>query len=415
MSDVARRVVAGVRRHPTATDAVVAGLLAVAAMVSASTTFELVRQDPSIDTPAKPALVVMLLAVTLPLAFRRLYPISVAAAVFTAFILGRIVLSPTLAVPAWESYVTVWACWLALYTAVAHRAEGRRAELAIVGISAVLLAEIVREIHRGAPPGLPLTLGFTLVYNLLALLLPVVLGLAVRSSRLRQSKLVAQAAELRREREENATRAVLEERVHIARELHDVVAHHVSVMGIQAGGARRVVRTRPEKAEEVMSSIESSSREAVIELHRLLGFLRRGDQREGLEPQPHLLQLPDLIAQAQRGGLDVQLEMEGEPRPLPGTLEVSAYRVIQEALTNALKHSGGSTATVRVDYRPDVLDIEVRDDGSGPREPASKVGGHGLIGMRERVGLHGGHLRVGVATHGGFVVHATFPLDGSAA
>jgi len=415
MSDVARRVVAGVRRHPTATDAGVAVLLAAAAMVSASTTFELVRQDPTIDTPAKPALVVMLLAVTLPLALRRLYPISVAAGVFAAFIIGRIVLSPPLELfPAWESYVTVWALWLALYTAVAHRAEGRRAELAIVGISAVLLAEIVREIFGGAPPGLPLTLGFTLVYNVLALLLPVVLGSAVRSSRVRQGALVAQAAELQREREENARRAVLEERVRIARELHDVVAHHVSVMGIQAGGARRVVRTRPDKAEEVMSSIESSSREAVLELHRLLGFLRRADQREVLEPQPHLLQLPELIAQAQRGGLDVQLKVEGEPRPLSGTLEVSAYRVVQEALTNALKHSGGSTATVRVDYRPDVLDIEVRDDGSGALESSSKVGGHGLIGMRERVGLHGGHLRVGVAVQGGFVVHATFPLDGRA-
>ncbi|MEO6123138.1 MAG: sensor histidine kinase [Ilumatobacteraceae bacterium] len=415
MSDVARRVAAGVRRHPTATDAGIAVLLAAAAMVSVSTTFELVGQDPSIDTPAKPALVIMLLAITLPLALRRLYPISVAAGVIAAFIIGRIVLSPRLAIlPPWESYVTVWACWLALYSAVAHRADGRRAELFIFGISAVLFAEIVREIYRGSLPGLPLTRGFTLVYNLLALLLPVVLGSAVRSSRIRQSKLVAQAAELQQEREENARRAVLDERVRIARELHDVVAHHVSVMGLQAGAARRVMRTLPDKAEEVLSSIESSSRQAVLELHRLLGFLRREDQRDMLEPQPHLAQLPDLVAQAQRSGFNVQLSMEGEPRPLSGTLEVSAYRVVQEALTNALKHSSGTTATVCVNYRPNVLDIEVRDDGHGGNEPHTKLGGHGLIGMRERVGLHGGHLRVGTLAEGGFVVHATFPLGGTA-
>jgi signal transduction histidine kinase len=402
-----------VRRHPTATDAGVAVVLAAAAMVSASTTFELVRQDPSIETPATPALVVMLLAVTLPLALRRLYPITVAAAVVAAFIVGRMVLSPSLGVlPAWEGYVTVWACWLALYSAVVHRAVGRRAELAIVGIAAVLLAEIVREIYGGAFPGLPRTRGFTLAYNVLVLLLPVVLGSAVRSSRIRQGALVAQAAELQREREENAQRAVLEERVRIARELHDVVAHHVSVMGLQAGAARRVMRTLPDKAEEVLGSIESSSRQAVLELHRLLGFLRKADQRDALEPQPHLAQLPDLVAEAQGGGLSVRLSVEGEPRPLSGTLEVSAYRVVQEALTNAMKHSGGTAASVRVDYGPRVLDIEVRDDGSAGNQPQNKMGGHGLIGMRERVGLHGGHLRVGVAEDGGFVVRATFPLNG---
>jgi signal transduction histidine kinase len=376
----------------------------------------LVRQDPSIDTPAKPALVVMLLAVTLPSAVRRLYPISVAVGVVAAFIAGRIVLSPSLAMlPAWESYVTVWACWLALYSAVVHRAEGRRAELVILAVAVVLLAEIVREIYGGALTGLPLTRGFTLVYNVLVLLLPIVLGSAVRSSRVRQSALVAQAAELQRERQLNARRAVLEERVRIARELHDVVAHHVSVMGLQAGAARRVMRTRPDTAEEVLTSIESSSRQAVLELHRLLGFLRRADQRDALEPQPHLDQLADLVTQAERGGLHVRLAVDGEPRALPGTLEVSAYRVVQEALTNALKHSGGTAATVRVHYGVSVLDIEVHDDGNGADQPDSMVGGHGLIGMRERVGLHGGHLRVGVGAGGGFVVHATFPLEAARA
>jgi signal transduction histidine kinase len=416
MSDVARRVGASVRRHPTEADAGLAVILAAAAMVSASTTFELVRQDPSIDTPNKAALVVALLAVTLPLAVRRRYPVQVGAVVVVAFVVGRVALSPSLDVlGAWEGYVTTWACWLALYTAVVHRAEGRVSEIAIVGIAVVLLAEIVRELYGGALTGLPLTRGFQLAYNIVVLVLPLVLGGVVRSSRARQRELLAQADELQREREENARRAVLEERVRIARELHDVVAHHVSVMGVQAGAARRVMSTRPEKAEEVLASIEASSRQAVVELHQLLGFLRRADQPAELEPQPHLGHLADLVAQAQQGGLDVRLSVEGQPRPLPGTLEVSAYRVVQEALTNALKHSRGTFATVRVDYGPSLLDIEVRDDGIGPVASQSSVGGHGLIGMRERVGLHGGHLRVGAATQGGFVVRATFPLNGATA
>jgi signal transduction histidine kinase len=203
--------------------------------------------------------------------------------------------------------------------------------------------------------------------------------------------------------------------VRIARELHDVVAHHVSVMGLQAGAARRVLGRQPDKAEAALSSIEASSRQAVLELHRLLGFLRRADQTDDLAPHPDLAQLSDLVAQAGQGALTVTLSVEGEPRPLPPTLEVSAYRVVQEALTNARKHSGGTTATVRVAYQPTMLEIEVLDDGNrGAEPPLPNAGGHGLIGMRERVALHGGHLRAGPRPHGGFAVHATFPLNGHA-
>jgi signal transduction histidine kinase len=162
-----------------------------------------------------------------------------------------------------------------------------------------------------------------------------------------------------------------------------------------------------------LSSIEDSSRQAVVELHRLLGFLRRADQPDDRAPQPALAQLPELVAQAEQGGLTVELSVEGQPRALAPTLEVSAYRVIQEALTNALKHSGGTTATVRLGYRPTVLEIEVRDDGDGrAATPPNDLGGHGLMGMRERAALHGGHLRAGAAPQGGFAVHATFPLNG---
>ena len=203
---------------------------------------------------------------------------------------------------------------------------------------------------------------------------------------------------------------MLDERVRIARELHDVVAHHVSVMGVQAGAARRVMRQQPEKAEEALASIEGSSRQAVLELQRLLGILRREGQDDALAPQPDLARLPELVAQAGGDELTVELRVEGEPRPLPGTVELSAYRVIQEALTNTHKHARATHSTVRVAYGPSALEVEVVDDGRGGAAPAG--GGHGLIGMRERVRLHGGHLRAGPRPGGGFAVHATFPLDG---
>jgi signal transduction histidine kinase len=261
---------------------------------------------------------------------------------------------------------------------------------------------------------LPLNEVVLLAYNAVSIALPIMLGVAVRRRRERERELDARTRELQSEREENARSAVLEERVRIARELHDVVAHHVSVMGVQAGAARRVMAQQPGKAEAVLSSIEASSRQAVLELHRLLGVLRRADQPDELTPQPDLAQLPELVAQAGNGGLVVELSIEGQPRALPRTLEVSAYRVIQEALTNSLRHSGGTTARVRVDYQPAVLEVEVLDDGKGNGQSPGSVGGHGLMGMRERVGLHGGHLRAGRTPEGGFAVHATFPLNGGA-
>jgi signal transduction histidine kinase len=416
--DLARHVPAALRRHPVGADAALAAVVSAATLVSLYTTFELLRQDPQFHEPAKPAIIVSLLVVTLPLALRRCYPLAVACVVIVAFVVGRVALNPDLpGLASWENYVTQWACWLALYSAVVHGRRARLTTLLLAMLVALLFAEVVREMlfyKGGVFKGLPLNQTFVLVYNAAFMAFPLLLGVAVRSRRDREQDLTARTAELQREREENARRAVLEERVRIARELHDVVAHHVSVMGVQAGAARRVMARQPEKAEAVLSSIEASSRQAVVELHRLLGFLRRPDQPDELAPQPDLAQIPELVAQAGQGGLSVKLSIDGEPRPLPQTLEVSAYRVIQEALTNALKHSGSSTASLRLVYKPDHLEVEVRDDGDGRVGKAQdNTGGHGLLGMRERVGLHGGHLSAG-QTHDGFAVRATFPLDGNA-
>ena len=420
MTDLGRRVASTLRRHPLAADSGLAAVLSAATLVSLYTTFELLRQDPKFHEPAKPGIIVALLAVTLPLALRRRFPLTVACVVIVAFVVGPDRAQSRRARPRvlGEVRSRSWACWLALYSAVAYGRRTRRTPLVAAALCVLLFAEVTREVFfykGGAYGGLPLNETFLLTYNAAFIALPVLLGIAVRAGRDRQRELAAQTTELQREREENARRAVLEERVRIARELHDVVAHHVSVMGVQAGAARRVMATQPDKAEEVLSSIEASSRQAVVELHQLLGFLRREDQSDDLAPQPDLTRLPELVAQAAQGRLAVELTIGGSPRDLPPMLQVSAYRVIQEALTNALKHSGGTSATVDVEYAPTALVIEVHDDGTTATGPSSKnVGGHGLMGMRERVGLHGGHLRAGVTPQGGFMVHATFPYAGGA-
>jgi signal transduction histidine kinase len=206
---------------------------------------------------------------------------------------------------------------------------------------------------------------------------------------------------------------VSEERSRIARELHDVIAHAVSVMVVQAGAARRVAVARPEQARDAMTSIESTGRQALGEMRRLVGVLRDNDEPTTLDPQPRLLDVPALVEQAREAGLQVRLEVEGEPRPLPAGVDLSAYRIVQEALTNVRKHAGPASVEVAVRYGPHALHIEVCDDGRGAPVEAVSNGhrGQGLIGMRERVALYGGRLDVGPRPQGGFRVLADLPLE----
>ena len=412
VKELAKRAQATVRRHPMAADAALAVVFAVAALVSVEAVYDAIRgSDPSFRPPATAAVVLSMLGISLPLAWRRRFPLSVAGVVVVAFLVGRIVVD----VP--EASVTVLAGSLALYGAALHGHRRFRTPVLALCLGAIL-AEVGREVFFTSSGAdlTPLAQSFFLAYNVVVLSLPWVLGAVIRALREHERELADRAAELQREREENARQAVFAERVRIAREMHDVVAHHVSVMGVQAGAARRVMGRQPDKAAEALSSIEASSRQAVVELHRLLGFLRRAGDADELAPQPGLAQLGDLLAEVARGELTVDLSIEGDPRPLSPTLEVSAYRVIQEALTNTRKHSGGATATVRVRYGPDALEVEVLDDGTGRAErPVGREAGHGLMGMRERATLHGGHLRAGPRPDGGFAVHATFPLTQSEA
>jgi signal transduction histidine kinase len=252
--------------------------------------------------------------------------------------------------------------------------------------------------------------GFEFAYNVAVLSLPWLLGATIRKLRSHEVELAARALELQAEKDENALQAVFAERVRIARELHDVVAHHVSVMGVQAGAARTVMANQPDKAVAALSSIESSSRQAVAEMHNLLGFLRREDDTEISSPQPGLAQLDDLVINASDEAMTVTLDVDGEPAPVPPTLQLSAYRIIQEALTNTRKHSTATTTSVHLHYIPGRFSVRIIDNGSADTT-AAHGSGHGLMGMRERVTMHHGTLDTGTTPGGGFVVHASFPLQ----
>ena len=212
-----------------------------------------------------------------------------------------------------------------------------------------------------------------------------------------------------REREVAAREAVVEERARIARELHDAIAHNVSMMVVQAGAERRVLDEDQESTRDVLETVEQIGRNALTEMRRLVGMLRTDDD-DPLTPQPGLGDLARLVRQVRDAGLPVELRVEGEPRELPVGLELSAYRIVQEALTNALKHAGDARATVRVRYTDDSLELEVVDDGVGAHAEPAGGGGHGLVGMRERVALYGGRFEAGRRPAGGFTVRVLLPI-----
>jgi signal transduction histidine kinase len=240
-----------------------------------------------------------------------------------------------------------------------------------------------------------------------------ILGDSVRVHRAYTAELEQRAARLEREREDEARRAAAAERVRIARELHDVVAHHVSVIALQSQAAEALLPNEPERAAGAVDAIGVTARQALTELRRLLGALRDEDEAApALAPQPGIADMDGLVESVRRAGLAVEIAVEGEPRPLPPGVDLSAYRIVQEALTNVLKHARARTAEVHLAYRDGELAIQVNDDGIGSEAvPVAGNGqGQGLIGMRERVSLFGGELRAGPREGGGFAVDARLPL-----
>jgi signal transduction histidine kinase len=247
-----------------------------------------------------------------------------------------------------------------------------------------------------------------------------VIGDNLRTRRAYLAELEARAARLEREREEKAERAVVEERTRIARELHDVIAHNVSVMVVQASAGDELFDTDPARARESLRSVAATGRAALTELRRLLGVIRTEEAASGgasYVPQPGIGYLDELVRQVQETGLAVELSVLGEPRELPEGVGLCAYRIVQEALTNTLKHAGASRADVSLRYVEDAVELQVIDDGRGASAAGNgeRSGGHGLIGMRERVALFGGELTARPRGTGqGYEVRARIPLENAA-
>ncbi len=248
---------------------------------------------------------------------------------------------------------------------------------------------------------------FPSVFGMLFLLA----GRAVRSRSRLTAELHEAAVRADEARRAESERAVADERRRIAREMHDVVAHSVSMMVVQAGGARRILERDPGRAVAAAELIERTGREALAEMRALLGVLHHDEHAE-YAPQPTMRELDKLAERARSAGVAVTIAVEGERRELPAGLDLAAYRVVQEALTNVVKHSGGAPAEVSVHYRADAVEVRIADRGNGSVKTRLGGGGHGLVGMRERVRMYGGELHAGRRRGGGFEVRATLPLEG---
>ncbi|KFK85559.1 histidine kinase [Streptomyces sp. JS01] len=299
---------------------------------------------------------------------------------------------------------------------VATVGERWASRLALIGsLSAAALSQLRWEAEPG---GSWVQVIFVTVIMTVPFVLAWVLGDSLRTRRAYFDQLEERAARLEREREAQSKVAVAAERARIARELHDVVAHNVSVMVVQADGAAYVMDAAPDQAKQALETISGTGRQALAEMRRLLGVLRTGDAPESGEyvPQPDVEQIEDLVAQVRQTGLEVDFKVEGTPRPLPSGVELTAYRVVQEALTNTRKHGGPDAgASVRLVYFDDGLGLLIEDDGRGAAHELYEDGGadgagHGMIGMRERVGMVGGTLDAGPRPGGGFRISALLPL-----
>ncbi|HEY7485918.1 MAG TPA: sensor histidine kinase [Streptosporangiaceae bacterium] len=350
---------------------------------------------------------VIVVVMVAPLVVRRRFPLTVLA----IMIAGEALLAYYHYAPASADII---AFLIAVYSVAAHRPLARSAiggAAAVVALTAIILSY-------------PLEFNVIEYVTNIALLIGVWwLGRGLRLRRAYLAELEHRAQRLERAREGDARTARVEERARIARELHDVVAHHVSVMTVQAGAARRILDRDPESAREAMSTIEGLGRTALSEMRRIVGVLRTErdaqyparEKREKLSPQPGMHDIGGLIDRVRETGLMVQLWIEGEPRTLSPGVDLAVYRLVQEALTNTLKHAGPQArAWVRIHYAAQGVNVEIEDDGRGAAAGLPANGenpGHGLVGMRERVALYGGELRIGPRTGGGFEVRARFPLD----
>jgi signal transduction histidine kinase len=408
---------------PMVADGLLAGLVTLLGLPGLFTVNDALADKLDLRFRSPDALAVLLtLAQAVPLAWRRRAPRAVLAVTGLAALAHLAI-----------GYLPTWAefgALIALYTVAAH-CPWRQSVVAAALVAAGLAVYAVIVARRYPAPFDQRLQSWAVSYAQFAAAW--FLGTVQRRRLDYTAKLEALTAQLASEQELRARWAVAAERGRIARELHDVVAHSVSVMVVQAGAARRTLAASPDQATTALDQIESTGRQALVELRRLLGLLRSGDRddEDALAPQPGLARLETLAAAAREAGLPVEVVVEGEPRPLPPGVDLSAYRIVQEALTNSLKHAGPARARVQVRYGREALEVQVTDDGNGSEPPSAAVGrlrpadspvgdrqphrsGNGLIGMRERVALFGGTLETGPRPEGGYRVAARLPLDGEA-
>ncbi|MGA4986784.1 sensor histidine kinase [Streptomyces cellulosae] len=388
------------RRHPTWVDGFWAVILFGISVLGGAT----VEEGRGTDQPALTVPVMLLLSVVVALR-RRMPERMLLLALVVGF--GQLILD----VPTGPAD---FALLVIVYTVAAVGARWASRVALTAGLCAAPLAQLRWPSPQGGTAenvalSVILAVPFALAW---------VLGDSIRTRRAYFAQLEERAARLEKEREAQAKVAVAAERARIARELHDVVAHNVSAMVVQADGAAYVLDAAPDQAKKALETISSTGRQALAEMRRLLGVLRTGEHQEAGEyvPQPGLQQIEDLIEQCRESGLPVDFRVEGTSRELPRGVELTAYRIVQEALTNTRKHGGPNAgASVRLVYFDDGLGLLVEDDGKGaPHELYEEGGfdgqGHGLIGMRERVGMVGGTLDAGPRPGGGFRISALLPL-----
>jgi signal transduction histidine kinase len=335
---------------------------------------------------------------TLPLAARRRFPGTVLAVIVASGLAGAALFLPP--------FFFGPAILVAVYSVAAYGSRW-------VSVAGLALAEVGLAAVQLTPFGFEFE-GLALVVFMGVLAAAWLLGHFAHNYRAYAVRLEERTAELKRAREELARGAVVVERLRLARELHDVVAHAMSVIAVQSGVGAHVADSRPEEVGKALAAIEATSRAALTELRRLLGVLRQDSEPQAsLTPVPGLANLEGLLAEVAKAGLAVKLRVEGRPAPLPTGLDLSAYRIVQEALTNVVKHAGPARAQVTIRYRDHEVAVEVTDDGRGVGAVAGdgrRGTGHGLIGMRERVQAFGGDLEIGPRPGGGFRVAARLPL-----
>ena len=347
-----------------------------------------------VEQPSAPPWPLVVLS-ALPLAARRRYPLA-------AF---GVVMGAALAIGDEASWITVLTCVIGAYSAVMYSRYRVRA-LAGLGVAAVLAGLVFRETE----PVLP---GWS--SPAVVLLVAGVLAGLVRLGRRRLAASRDRFAQLQQAQEEATRRAVEEERARIAAELHDVVTHNVSVMVIQAGAARKVMDVAPERSKEALLAVEAGGRAAMAELRHVMGLLagpetgRSDTPADGLEPQPGLGHLDALIDRVRAAGTPVGIAVSLPPDPLPPGVDLAAYRVVQEALTNMIKHAPGADASVTIGHTDNCLEIEVIDTGGAHDAPSADGNGRGLIGLHERLTVYGGELTAGPTLGGGYRIKARVP------